>query len=525
MVDRIFKFFCSLRLTVVLLCAGLVLVFVGTLAQVHEGLFQAQVRYFKSWYVWRPTIGDSAWPILLPGGYLLGTMLLLNLFAAHVKRFQFTWKKFGINLIHFGIVLLLLGQLLTDVFSRESAMTLFEGMSSNYSEDFRANELTFIDTSEPDSDNVVSIPESRLKQKGEITDAALPATVRVLNYWPNCDINEIPPAGALHVAADHGMYTNYALFPVTDSSPASDDIRPAVLVEISTPKGSLGTYLIPKQTEADRANKIEDQSFTFDKKQWQMAMLFAPVMGGTVLAVSAAGDMGGDSMATFPESEMQTHKVLKTDILPFTLKVKGYWPKCQLFKYPGRNSIEPHVTQGLLKNTFVTPGPLVTDSDHRNLPAVVIELTNNNGSLGTWLLWSTPNRTADEVQIGGKVFEMAFQFKRYYEPYTIGLKKFTHDSYKGTPIPKNFASRVRVINPQKKEDREVVIKMNYPLRYAGNTYYQAGFDERRADETILEVVTNPGWLTPYLACILVGLGLIIQFSMHLVGFALKRRKA
>src|ERR1700753_2611533 len=100
MIDRVFKFFSSLRLTVVLLCAGLVLVFVGTLAQVHEGLFQAQVRYFKSWYIWKPTIGDGTWPILLPGGYLIGTLLLLNLLAAESKRFQFTWKKLGSNLMH-----------------------------------------------------------------------------------------------------------------------------------------------------------------------------------------------------------------------------------------------------------------------------------------------------------------------------------------------------------------------------------------------------------------------------------------
>jgi hypothetical protein len=41
----------------------------------------------------------------------------------------------------------------------------------------------------------------------------------------------------------------------------------------------------------------------------------------------------------------------------------------------------------------------------------------------------------------------------------------------------------------------------------------------------LEVVTNPSWLTPYLAVIMVGLGLIIQFGMHLIGFATKRRTA
>src|SRR5437016_10180577 len=105
MSERALKFLTSLRLTVVLLCAGLVLVFVGTLAQVHEGLYQAQSRYFKSWVVWKPTIGDSTWPILLPGGYLIGSLLLLNLLAAHATRFKFTKKKIGIWMINAGTIL------------------------------------------------------------------------------------------------------------------------------------------------------------------------------------------------------------------------------------------------------------------------------------------------------------------------------------------------------------------------------------------------------------------------------------
>ena len=51
MFDRLFRFFSSLRLTVVLLAFGIVLVFVGTVAQADEGLYNAQSRYFKHWFV------------------------------------------------------------------------------------------------------------------------------------------------------------------------------------------------------------------------------------------------------------------------------------------------------------------------------------------------------------------------------------------------------------------------------------------------------------------------------------------
>jgi hypothetical protein len=98
---------------------------------------------------------------------------------------------------------------------------------------------------------------------------------------------------------------------------------------------------------------------------------------------------------------------------------------------------------------------------------------------------------------------------------------FRHDTYPGTDIPKNFSSRVRLQRSDTGEDREVLIFMNNPLRYAGETFYQASFD---SDDhgSILQVVHNPGWLTPYLGCALVGTGLVFQFLTHLIPF-LKRR--
>src|SRR4051812_6634700 len=100
MLDRAFKLLTSLKLTVVCLGIAVILVFVGTLAQVDEGLYQAQVRYFKSFLIyWTPHGSHSKIPVF-PGGYLLGTVLLANLLAAHISRFKLTRKKAGILMIH-----------------------------------------------------------------------------------------------------------------------------------------------------------------------------------------------------------------------------------------------------------------------------------------------------------------------------------------------------------------------------------------------------------------------------------------
>jgi len=84
---------------------------------------------------------------------------------------------------------------------------------------------------------------------------------------------------------------------------------------------------------------------------------------------------------------------------------------------------------------------------------------------------------------------------------------------------------VRLQNPETGEDRERDIYMNTPLRYQGETFYQASFDKVDPRVTILQVVRNPGWLTPYAGCIIVALGLTTQFMFHLVGFIRKRRAA
>jgi hypothetical protein len=110
------------------------------------------------------------------------------------------------------------------------------------------------------------------------------------------------------------------------------------------------------------------------------------------------------------------------------------------------------------------------------------------------------------------------------------LLKATHENYTGTNEPRNFASRVQLRNRQTGEDREVLIYMNHPLRYQGLTFYQyqmtAGEMVQRQGldpSSTFQVVKNPTWVSPYLACVMVGLGLTIQFMIHLVGFLRKRR--
>src|ERR1044071_6511445 len=182
------RFFASLRLTVICLGFGMLLVFLGTLAQVHLGIHAVQARYFQSLLIfWSPP--GASWKIpVLPGGYVLGTVLLVNLLAAHATRFEFSRKKIGVTLLHLGVILLLVGQLLTGLFARETQMRIDEGQTLGYSEAPREVELAVIDATNPAYDQVVAIPEAVLARGGTIQNPTLPFTIKVRQFMPNSQL-------------------------------------------------------------------------------------------------------------------------------------------------------------------------------------------------------------------------------------------------------------------------------------------------------------------------------------------------
>ena len=165
-----------------------------------------------------------------------------------------------------------------------------------------------------------------------------------------------------------------------------------------------------------------------------------------------------------------------------------------------------------------------TAPDERDVPSAVIEiLPRDGGSLGTWLV-SDALGAPQTFTCGDRTWMVTMRPSRYYKPYTVTLQKFTHEKYAGTEIPKNFASKVTLIDPDRSVNRDVLIYMNHPLRYRGETFYQAGF-QKDDSATILQVVHNPSFIAPYVACVIVAAGLLVQFGFHLVGFSRQRRKA
>jgi cytochrome c biogenesis protein ResB len=161
----------------------------------------------------------------------------------------------------------------------------------------------------------------------------------------------------------------------------------------------------------------------------------------------------------------------------------------------------------------------------RDVMSAVVEIVPRKGgtSLGTWLV-SDAMAAPQNFEVDGRPWSIQLRPARYYKPYSMKLKDFTHEVYPGSRIPKNFSSTIHLADDANNERRQVRIYMNHPLRYLGDTYYQSGFEPDNSG-TILQVVRNPSYQAPYVACIFVGIGLIFQFTLHLTGFARRIKPA
>ena len=176
-------FFVSLKLTVVLLALGMVLVFAATLDQTNLGIWGIQQKWFRSFFVLQD-VGGVPIPIF-PGGYFIGGLLFINLIAAHVYRFKWAWRKAGIFLTHLGLILLLVGELLTGLWQQDFQMRLEEGETKSYSESYTLSELAITDTTDPQFDAVVAIPEALLADGETVQHPKLPFRVVPKLYYPN----------------------------------------------------------------------------------------------------------------------------------------------------------------------------------------------------------------------------------------------------------------------------------------------------------------------------------------------------
>ena len=230
------------------------------------------------------------------------------------------------------------------------------------------------------------------------------------------------------------------------------------------------------------------------------------------LSLVDATDAEHDDAYGIAESRLARGGSIEVTGTPLVLRVKQFFHNANLTRSDGNTGPEV-ATAGIGTGVAAIELPPVSNDDEKNVRAVWVEPIAGGRSYGTWLVSNALGAPQSFIH-EGHTWKLSMRPRRRYLPYALTLKKFSHDIYAGTDIPKNFSSLVHISNPARGEERDVLIFMNQPLRYEGRTFYQASFG--KGDTlSVLQVVENPGWLLPYLSCVLVAAGLILHFAMRL----------
>ena len=97
-------------------------------------------------------------------------------------------KRAGIVLLHGGIGLMMLSEVLVGLQAEEAQMRIEEGASRNYVEDIRTVELAFVETLEDGRESHDVVPSKLLRDEETISHAELPVDVEVLQYIQNSEL-------------------------------------------------------------------------------------------------------------------------------------------------------------------------------------------------------------------------------------------------------------------------------------------------------------------------------------------------
>ncbi len=532
---KILRPIASLKITVILLSMAIFLVLMGTLAQKDNDIWVVVHQYFRTFVAWidfeavfafSSGTGKVPGGFPFPGGWLLGSLMTVNLLAAHAIRFKVQargtrlWSGLGVIAIGLAATWLVIasgsndqgfqvagdGRLWTMLWILIKASLAMLWLLIGYTLVVRKRSRNVEWWSLIVADVLLGGLLVWLFVWGE--DATLNASsMRILWQLIKAEMaTGVLLAGCVMIFKRRcGVVLLHAGVLLIMAN--------EVLVGVSAEEGQMVIQ------EGHTRNYVRD-------------------IRSVELAVIDRSHPGYDEVTAIPKSRLVSGQVsgqvIRDKQLPFDIKVNRFLQNSAI--RPADEGDENLATAGVgLRQIAVERDAGVgTDTGGKvDMSAVYITLIDKESSqpIATHLvsLVAGFNGIAETVTVaeaakdgpGEKTYEIFLRFRRTYKPYSMMLEDFRFDRYIGTEMAKNYSSQLRLVDKQRNVDREVRIWMNNPLRYAGETFYQSEFTrdrQGRENGTILQVVTNVGWMMPYVGCMIVATGMLAQFSIALLRF-------
>ena len=518
----------SLELTVVLFSLSLFLVFAGTLAQWRKDIWEVVSTYFRVWFAFiefndllpKSLFGDHRsipGGLYFPGGWTIGLGLTINLLAAHLVRFTVQTKG---QRLWAGLGTIVVGMLAT--------WAVIEGGHS--SDGMQGEPILPWSTLWVICKALLAL----VCLAGVALCAQLPTERRYERWFA------LPITGVLSVFSAW-LWIQGDSFQLSASSMrilwqlTQGIIASGILLA--------GCFLAFKQ----RAGIVLLHGGI------ALLMVYEPLVywshheghmvireGETVnfvsdirtyeLAVVDPSSPDHDKVVAIPKSHIVKDRLITHPDLPVDLKIVRLLPNSGLRV---KGPVEPNEAtvgaglQMIAEELQINAGADSGGKVDNTAAYVQVLKKGTTDSLGTHLVSvEQSNRELPEtITVDGKSYELWLRSARKYQPYSVHLKDVRADNYIGTATARNYSSDIRLLDPTRKVDKEIKIWMNNPLRFAGETFYQSDYIPGKPETTIFQVVSNSGWMVPYVSCMIVGTGMLAQFLITLSRFLKRRDRA
>ncbi|MFN7731237.1 MAG: cytochrome c biogenesis protein CcsA [Pirellula sp.] len=534
----VLKYAGSLKITCVMFALGIVILFVGTLAQDEETIVDVKKQYFNSWVAVVPLdvfVPNTIWPhaekiggaFAMPGGATIGLILLINLVAAKMTRFQMNARggRFaaGMVLTTLGFILVALivfGAHLGDGLQGEppfSYDSIWTGTLGS---------LWLLIGS-------LGVWGVRWPPKHTILKSVLWSAFSLLLLVGliialTGDRFRIPDPGLRIVwqLAKSGLVSVVMLAGLILLFGARGG---NVLIHLGIGLLMVGQFVFGDRQTEERISLYEGQRTS------------AAVQTDIVeLAVIDTTQPDKDRVVAFDHPLLEKSATKGTALtdpsLPFEIRVDRYMVNSGM---KSRRS-DPKLQTESAELIGVPPEVAFVETEktggaksETNLATAYISIREKKSSkeLGRYAVSQflndptvRPRAILNHVDSDGRHFDLALRFRRNLKPYSFELKDVVLEQYTGTAIPRDYSSYIRILGEDGSTLQEGRIWMNSPMRFRGETYYQSQYTSAdksplQLEQTVLQVVTNAGWLIPYVSCVLVGLGMLAHFSITLTRFA------
>jgi ABC-type transport system involved in cytochrome c biogenesis permease subunit len=575
----------SLKLTVALFALSILLVWFGTLAQAHQDIYEVLRQYFKAGIAWVdlkiffppsffPDPPDVSGSLPFPGGATIGTLLFVNLLAAHGIRFK---VQSGGSRLWGGIGVVALGALATWlVIASGSNKDGFQGISVDdqfWNVLWQGMKFGLGLLWVGMASSLLKIKSDRTFERWTVGTLSVLLGVGLVFLFYKGDEARLNPE-SMRILWQL-IKAEFAALILLGGSYLVFRKRAGIVVIHAGVGLMMFSELLVSMTNVESQMPIhegETVNFTQDAREFEFAVIDrsakdhnAEVVVSEKRLTRAAGQKPDETglkavwtaikEALGSDESEEAGAAISDDRLPFDVKVVKFLPNSKYRTEIGPDDDSP-ANRGAGNHVTVDPAEKGTgaDSDAKfNNPSAYVELIDkkSNKSLGVYLV--STYLLEQGVRVDGKTYEIALRYKRAYKPYSIHLIDVRSDKYIGTETVRNYSSDIQLVDKSRDVNRKIKIWMNNPLRYAGETFYQSGYTPPspvyssavdpdtglklgapvprmvdgqmlRRETTSLQIVKNTGWMIPYVSCMIVFTGMLYHFWLALVRF-LNRRAA